>query len=78
MTKIRDERLLKSFGQRVRKLRLQQNLSQYVLADTANISRSQIKGIENGEVNPSICTIAVLADALGMTISELTDLKENQ
>ncbi len=73
MTKIRDEKLLKTFGEHVRKLRVERNLSQYELADTANISRSQIKGIEKGEINPSLCTIAVLADALGMPISELTN-----
>ncbi|MCF8275600.1 MAG: helix-turn-helix domain-containing protein [Flavobacteriales bacterium] len=73
MTKIRDEQLLQAFGERVRSLRIERNLSQYELADTANISRSQVKGIEKGDINPSLCTMAVLADAFNITTSELTD-----
>lgn len=77
MTLIRDEKLLKSFGNRLRELRMEREMSQYKLADLANINRSQVIDIEKGEVNPSLCTLKVLADAFEMTISELTDLQED-
>ena len=73
MTLIRDEKLLKAFGAHLRKLRTDQEMSQYKLADLANINRSQIIDIEKGEVNPSLCTLKVIAEALSMELSELVN-----
>ena len=75
MTLIRDEKLLKLFGTRLRKLRLEREMSQYQLADVANINRSQVIDIENGSVNPSLCTLQVLAEALEITLPDLVDLE---
>ena len=74
MTLVRNEELLKRFGLRVRRLRTDKGLSQYQLADLANISRSQIMGIEKGTINPSLCTLQAVADWLGIGLAELVAL----
>ena len=52
------------FGRTVRQLRRALGLSQEALADRAEIHRTYIGGIERGERNPTLTTIARLADAL--------------
>jgi transcriptional regulator with XRE-family HTH domain len=74
MTLVRNEELLKRFGLRVRRLRTDKGLSQYQLADLANISRSQIMGIEKGTINPSLCTLQAVADGLGIELPALMAL----
>ena len=52
--------------------------TQVQLAEKAKISRSYLAGIENGAYNPSLDTLDNLANALGMTSSELLGTqKEN-
>lgn len=75
MTLIRDENFLKLFGERLRKLRLEREMSQYQLADIANINRSQVIDIENGAINPSLCTLKVLAEALEFPLRDLVDIQ---
>jgi transcriptional regulator with XRE-family HTH domain len=64
---------LKSFGERVRFLRQQKNLSQEALADIAGIDRTYIGGIERGERNVSLLNVKRIADAFGITIKQLFD-----
>lgn len=71
MTLQRNEKLLKSFGKRVRELRKKVNLSQEQLAFDANIPISQIGRIERGEINPSLSTIFQIAKALNINLSVL-------
>lgn len=65
--------LLKKFGQSVRRLRLNQRLSQEEFAAVAGLDRSYVGAIERGEQNPSLWTIARLAAALKVTFSEITE-----
>jgi transcriptional regulator with XRE-family HTH domain len=74
MTLVRNEELLRRFGLRVRRFRTDRGLSQYQLADLANISRSQVMGIEKGTINPSLCTLNALADGLGIRLPELVEV----
>lgn len=64
--------LLQQFGIRVRELRKEQGLSQEAFADRCGLDRTYIGGIERGERNVALKNIAVIARALGMTISQLT------
>lgn len=59
------------FGLRVRELRRTQGLSQEAFADKCDLDRTYIGGIERGERNVSLRNIAVIAKALGISISEL-------
>jgi transcriptional regulator with XRE-family HTH domain len=68
---VRDKKLLKSFGIRLKELRLKRDLSQEALANEADVPISQIGRIERGEVNTTICTLKKLANALGVSMSDL-------
>lgn len=67
------EDVLKQFGKRVRALREQAGLSQEAFADRCGLDRTYIGGIERGERNVALRNIEIIAQALGLTISELTD-----
>ncbi|UXE67779.1 MAG: helix-turn-helix transcriptional regulator [Chryseotalea sp. WA131a] len=71
MINIRDKKLLKNFGTRLRELRLKKDLSQEILAYEADIPISQIGRIERGEVNATLSTLKKIANALGISLSEL-------
>lgn len=71
VTKIRDDILLKQFGEHLRKLREQRGLSQEELYFRSNLSKNQVGNIERGEVNTTISTANALAQALGVELSEL-------
>jgi len=59
------------FGERVRKLRLEKQLSQEKLAFEANMHRTYLGGIERGERNPALKNIESIASALGVSLSDL-------
>lgn len=73
MATVRDSELMLAFGNRIKKLRAEHEMSQYELADRANIERSSVARIERGTVNPSLSTMKYLATAFGLTLSELVD-----
>lgn len=69
-------------GNRIRWARDKKNLSQEKLAEIVGLSTTTISHIENGENNPSFYTIAVIAEALGISLDaliapELPDEKKN-
>ena len=61
----------KQFGERVRELRLAKGLSQEELAFKSGVHRTYLGGIERGERNPALRNIAAIAEALGVSLSEL-------
>lgn len=68
-----NSKLRKSFGKKVRDLRLSKGFSQETLADAAGMHRTYIGSIERGEQNVSIENIARIAKALKINISSLFD-----
>lgn len=72
--KDRDELFLKALGERIRSIRQEQNLSQDDLAVKANIEQKLISKIELGTNSPSITTLDKIARALGLTVSQITDI----
>lgn len=54
-------------GKRIKKLRLEKELSLRALGKLAHISHSFIADIESGRSNPSLSTLEDLANALGTT-----------
>jgi transcriptional regulator with XRE-family HTH domain len=69
----RDEKFIKSFGENVRRLRIESGLSQEELANLTDLELSQINRIELGKVNTSISHVKVIADALGKKPQSLFD-----
>jgi len=59
------------FGRRIRRLRIEKQLSQEKLAFEANLHRTYLGSIERGERNPSLKNIEAIANALGVKLSEL-------
>jgi len=66
----------KRFGERVRELRLAKGLSQEELAFRADIHRTYLSGVERGIRNPALRNIEAIADALGVSLSELLSFGE--
>jgi transcriptional regulator with XRE-family HTH domain len=58
-------------GQRIKKLRENSAMSQKDLAYTADLDRSYIASIENGQRNVSIVNIEKIAVALDVSLKEL-------
>jgi transcriptional regulator with XRE-family HTH domain len=63
-----------TLARNIRQLRVKKAISQEALAELAGVHRTYLGSIERGERNVSIDNIGRLADALGVTVSEL--LKE--
>ena len=63
--------ILTRFGRRVRTLRTARGQSQETFAEACGIDRTYISGIERGRRNVGLKNIDVIANALGVTLSEL-------
>lgn len=76
MISVKDEELLKRFGENLRNIRLSRELTQEQLAFNADIAISQIGRIERGEINATISTVSALANALELEINDLFNFKK--
>jgi transcriptional regulator with XRE-family HTH domain len=61
-------------GQNVRRLREQRGMNINELGDSAELSRQMVALIERGESNPSVATIARIAQALGVDLATLVEV----
>jgi transcriptional regulator with XRE-family HTH domain len=66
-----------ALGRAIRKLRLDQGISQEGLAARSGLHRTYVGGIERGERNVSFGNLLKLAAALGVPLSELVALAES-
>ena len=67
----------KRFGDRLRQLRKQKNISQEELAFKAGLHRTYISDIERGSRNVSLENISKIAEALGIKPSQLLEGNDN-
>jgi transcriptional regulator with XRE-family HTH domain len=67
---MRDE-ILRLFGERLRELRMERNLSQERLAELAGLDRNYIGQIERAERNVALVNIVKIAKALEIPPGEL-------
>lgn len=69
------DNLSKIFGKRIKIERIKQEISQEKLAELSGLHRTTLGSIENGKTSPTLDSIARIANALNLTISELlTDI----
>lgn len=66
--------ILTRFGEKVRLLRKEKNLSQEELAEKAGLHRTYIGMIERAEKNITLINIEKIADALEISTSELLNI----
>jgi transcriptional regulator with XRE-family HTH domain len=60
------EQIIRQFGENLKSIRLEKELSLRQLAHLADMSHNGIHEIEKGIANPSLTTIITLARALGV------------
>ena len=65
------DQVRRSLGRRVRALRLGLGLSQEGLAEKADLHWTHISGIERGQYDLKLSTLSRVANAFGMTLSDL-------
>jgi len=70
---ISDSEILKAFGDRVRQLRKQLDISQEELAHRADLHRTYIGMIERAEKNITLLNIEKIANALEVSIKDIFD-----
>ena len=58
-------------GQNLKRIRAKKGMSQGDISRALDVHRAYVSGIENGKRNPTLTTIQKLADALGVSVSEL-------
>ncbi len=66
-----DSQLGEVFGNRIRKLRREREWSQVYLAEVTGLSKTFICNLENGQKEPCLGTIKLLADGLGISLGDL-------
>ena len=60
-------------GVRLRRLRLSRQLTQRELAELARVSKEAVYAIERGRKQPRRSTVSLLAEALGVRRTQLTE-----
>jgi transcriptional regulator with XRE-family HTH domain len=65
--------LCRRFGNSFRALREARFHSQEAFADAANLHRTHVGYLEQGRREPTLSTLLILADTLGVSIERLTD-----
>ena len=58
-------------GQNMKRIRAKKKMSQGDIARALEVDRGYISNIENGKKNPTIATVAKIANALGVSADEL-------
>lgn len=61
----------KKLGENLKKLRLKKKMSQGDISRKLSVDRAYISSIENGRMNPTLHTLEKLAEAIGVSSSEL-------
>lgn len=66
-----DKKVLATFGNRVRELRLERGYSQEEFAALCGLDRTYVGGIERGERNLGLKNVAIIASTLNIELSAL-------
>lgn len=69
------EALQLAIGKRIKMFREEKNISQQDIAGLCNIEKSNFSHLESGGTNPTLFTLKIIAENLGLTLSELVDFE---
>ena len=75
MINVKNKALVNALGESVKEFRLKKKLSQLDLSIEADVQLSQIGRIERGEINPTVSSLFVIAEALDCDLKTLFDFK---
>lgn len=67
----RQDPVLVALGQAIRRIRKERDMSQEQLALSAEVDMSYLGRVERGDNNVAVLRLKRIADALGMTMTEL-------
>lgn len=70
--------LAQRFGSSVRALRLEAGLSQVEFGERCGFYQTYLSRVENGQANPTLNAMEVIANALGMTVFDLFEQVRKQ
>ena len=59
-----------ALGERIKKIRLDKNMSQTLLANQCGIEKANLSRIESGQANPTVLTLLKISDALQVPVVE--------
>jgi transcriptional regulator with XRE-family HTH domain len=59
------------FGERVREIRSQKNITQLALCHKINMEQKTLSAVENGRMEPCLRNIELLATGLGVSLAKL-------
>ena len=62
---------MKQIGKHIKKLRMEQGMTQDQLAQALNVTRQAVSNWETGKTQPSIETLTAIAGLFGITVEEL-------
>jgi len=71
-----DKTFLERIGNRIRELRIKNNLSQEKLAFACDLDRTYIGSVERGERNISVINLRKIAKALNIELTILLNIEE--
>lgn len=74
LRKVSEQEIKKRFGDRLREMRKKKGMSQEQLALEIEMDLTSVNEIEKGHRSPKLITIYKLSQALGTSMSNLTDL----
>ena len=73
-----DSLLSKRLGACIRALRQQTGMSQVEFGEKCGFYQTYLSRVENGQANPTINAVEVIANGLGMTVFDLFDKVKGQ
>ncbi len=65
------DKISAQFGNNMKRIRAKKKMSQGDIARALDVDRGYISNIENGKKNPTLATVAKIANALGVSADEL-------
>ena len=65
-----DEKFLIGIGTKIKKIRLEKNISQIKLATLCNFEKASMSRIESGQTNATVLTLRKVSNALDVHISD--------
>ena len=71
MANNRNEKILKAFGENLKRLREAKGFTTREFADIAEIAYSQVWTLESGQGDPSLTTLLAIAKALDVSLDGL-------